>query len=320
MKRKIILGIDTSNYTTSLALMDLEGNLINEARQLLQVPEGSLGLRQSDALFHHVKNLPSLTEGLLKDIGNYEIVAIGGAVKPRPIENSYMPVFLAASSYGETISQLFKVPFYPYSHQEGHIEAGLWSAKLEFQQPFLAFHLSGGTTELLLVIPEEDGYHIDILGGSNDISSGQLIDRIGVKLGLPFPAGPHLEKLANNYRGSGMEVPTSIKDTYISFSGPETFFQRAIEKGIPREEIAYLVFQCVGKSLVASLKNAIRMKVIENVVLVGGVASNQHIKDVLEKKLANEKVNLHFGIPKFCSDNAVGISALAVKKYINCRR
>ena len=319
MIQELILGIDTSNYTTSLALMDLKGNLISEARRQLPVQEGSLGLRQSDALFQHVKNLPELCKALLEAVGEYRLVGVSGATKPRPQEESYMPVFLAASSYGETLSQILKVPFFPYSHQEGHIEAGLWSAKIQFEQSFLAFHLSGGTTELLLVIPDEEGYHIDIIGSSSDISAGQMIDRVGVKLGLPFPAGPHLEALANKWRGRNSEVPTAIKGTSISFSGPETFFQRLIEKGNPPEEIAYLVFQCIGKSLTACLNNTFKQHKLDNILLVGGVASNQIIKHILENKL-DKTLNLRFGEPQYCSDNAVGISALGVKKIINYRR
>ena len=319
MIQELILGIDTSNYTTSLALMDLKGNLVSEARRLLPVQEGSLGLRQSDALFQHVKNLPELCRALLEAVGEYRLVGVSGAIKPRPLEESYMPVFLAASSYGETISQIMQVPFFPYSHQEGHIEAGLWSAKIQFEQSFLAFHLSGGTTELLLVRPEKEGYHIDIIGGSSDISAGQMIDRVGVRLGLPFPAGPHLEALANKWKGGNSEVPMSIKGTSISFSGPETFFQRLIVKGTPPEEIAYLVLQCIGKSLAACIKNAGKQQKQENILLVGGVASNQIIKHILENKLEKAQ-RLCFGEAKYCSDNAVGISALGVKKIINYRR
>lgn len=314
MKRNLVLGIDTSNYTTSLALIDTEGNLLSDARKLLPVEKGRLGLRQSDALFQHIKILPILTKELLNKAGDYQIVAVSGATKPRPLEKSYMPVFLAASSYGETLSQLLKVPFFAYSHQEGHIEAGLWSLKLQFQQPFLTFHLSGGTTELLLVNPDKDGYHIDIIGGTKDISAGQLIDRIGVKLDLPFPAGPHLEALANLCKASNHKAPFSTDGSYISYSGPETYFNRLIEKGAAAEEVAYAVFQCIGESLAASIYNSLKSCSCEDLLFVGGVASNLNIRSLLETRL-NHKIRLHFALPKLCSDNAVGISSLGVKKY-----
>lgn len=314
MKRNLILGIDTSNYTTSLALIDIEGNLVNDARRLLPVEKGRLGLRQSDALFQHIKILPVLVKELLDKAGEYKIVAVSSATKPRPLEESYMPVFLAASSYGETLSQLLGVPFFDYSHQEGHIEAGLWSLKLQFQQPFLAFHLSGGTTELLLVNPLEDGYDIDIIGGTKDISAGQLIDRVGVKLDLPFPSGPHLEALADKCEGGNISSPFSIAGNYISYSGPETHFNRLIEKGAVAHEVAYAVFQCVGESLAASINNAIKTYGCGDILFVGGVASNLHIKSLLEERLSG-KIRMHFTLPKLCSDNAVGISSLGVKKY-----
>lgn len=315
--QKLVLGIDTSNYTTSLALMNLEGRLVSEARQLLPVQQGSLGLRQSDALFHHVKNLPVLFNNLLMGLDDYEIVAVSAATRPRPLDDSYMPVFLAASSYGQSISQIMRIPFFPYSHQEGHIEAGLWSANIQFQQPFLAFHLSGGTTELLLVNPAKEGYDIDIIGGSSDISAGQLIDRIGVRLGLPFPAGPHLEDLADQWIGQAMETPISVKATTVSFSGPETFFQRQIDKGSMPKEIAYIAFQCVGRSLLSCTRNALKNHASKALLLVGGVASNKYIRAVLSDGLKENSLNINYGLPKYCTDNAVGISALGVKKYIS---
>ncbi len=317
--QKLVLGIDTSNYTTSLALMSLEGKLISEARQLLPVQKGSLGLRQSDALFQHVKNLPQLFNGLLAGLDAYDIVAVSGATRPRPLESSYMPVFLAASSYGQSISQVMKIPFYPFSHQEGHIEAGLWSANIQFQQPFLAFHLSGGTTELLLVNPAKEGYDIDIIGGSADISAGQLIDRLGVRLGLPFPAGPHLEELADKWAGQAIEAPVSVKATSVSFSGPETFLQRQIDKGSAPEEVAYLAFQCIGRSLLKCIKNALKDYRAKELLLVGGVASNKFIRSVLADGFKENNLSINYGLPKHCTDNAVGISALGVKKYNGIR-
>lgn len=314
MKRNLILGIDTSNYTTSLALMDTEGNLVSDARKLLPVDQGTLGLRQSDALFQHIKILPVLTKELLKGAGEYQIVAVSGATKPRPQEGSYMPVFLAAGSYGETLSELLSVPFFAYSHQEGHIEAGLWSLKLKIQQPFLTFQLSGGTTELLLINPDKDGYQIDLIGGTKDISAGQLIDRIGVKLGLPFPAGPHLEALANSCKLFSHKAPFSTDANFVSFSGPETYFNRLIEKQAAAEEVAYAVLQCIGESIAASICNALKSCSCEDILLVGGVASNSHIRELLAARLGHS-TRLHFTLPKLCTDNAVGICSLGVNKY-----
>lgn len=176
IKEPIILGLDTSNYTTSLAMVNTQGKLINEERRLLEVKKGTLGLRQSEALFQHIKGFSVLSKRIAGISLDYNIVAIAAAIKPRPIENSYMPVFLAAQSLGETMSNLWNVPFYGFSHQEGHIEAGLWSLNLKMDKPFLTLHISGGTTELLRVTPKKKGYKIEIVGETSDISAGQFVD------------------------------------------------------------------------------------------------------------------------------------------------
>jgi N6-L-threonylcarbamoyladenine synthase len=190
-----VLGLDTSNYTTSVAVFDGQ-NGWNEGR-LLDVRPGELGLRQSDALFQHVKRLPALFEKLKEQGLLTDIRAVGASTRPRAVEGSYMPCFLAGTSQGQCLADTLGVPFYAHSHQQGHLAAAAWSAgHMELlDRPFLAWHLSGGTTELLKVEP--DGYTVqaEIVGGTQDISAGQLIDRTGVLLGLQFPAGKALDAL-----------------------------------------------------------------------------------------------------------------------------
>ncbi|AOY77068.1 O-sialoglycoprotein endopeptidase [Clostridium formicaceticum] len=315
IKEAVVLGLDTSNYTTSLALINLKGELLKEERQLLPVKKGNLGLRQSEALFQHIKNMPLLVEAISENI-SYKVVAIAGAIKPRPVEESYMPVFLAAASFGKTMGSLWKVPFYGFSHQEGHIEAGLWSLGLKFEKPFLALHLSGGTTELLKIIPQKVGYEIELLGGTSDISAGQFIDRIGVKLNLPFPSGAHLEALLSEGEKIDMNIPIAVKGTTLSFSGPETFLQRRLDENFSSSQIAFSIFQCIAKSLLKLIKNAFKKYPYQQLLIVGGVASNQVIKNFLEDQLQKEKVAVYFGRPKYCSDNAVGIGALGLESYL----
>ncbi|MCC5909937.1 MAG: O-sialoglycoprotein endopeptidase [Clostridiaceae bacterium] len=316
-KEKVILGIDTSNYTTSVALMNRQGKLIKEEKKMLFVKEGNLGLRQSEALFQHIKNLPLLTKEMQSISSNYEIVAISSATKPRPIEDSYMPVFLASKSLGETISNLWNIPFYEFSHQEGHIEAGLWSIALKLDKPFLALHISGGTTEILKVVPKSKGYHIEIIGGTGDISAGQFIDRIGVSLDLPFPSGPHLEGLCEDTVIDNIHVPISVKGTSISFSGPETYVQKMIrEKNLEAKEVAYSVFSCVARTLNKLIKNTLQLYELDTLLVVGGVASNNIIKNFLKDNLQGDGIEVHFGQPKYCSDNAVGIAALGLESFL----
>ena len=143
------LGIDTSNYTTSVALHTVDG--IESRRRLLPVKEGERGLRQSDAVFLHVKQFPQLFESLPSPT---PLAAVGVSSKPRNTENSYMPCFLTGVTLARTLAHAHGCPFYEFSHQQGHVAAGVWSAGREdlLGKPFLAFHVSGGTTEVPEVV------------------------------------------------------------------------------------------------------------------------------------------------------------------------
>ena len=179
------LGIDTSNYTTSAALFD--GQRVLENRKLLlPVKPGEKGLRQSDAVFHHVRQLPQvlgpLLEGLEAPPG-----AVGVSVSPTTAEGSYMPCFLVGKNTAGLLGQAWKAPVEHFSHQQGHIAAALYSAgRLELlERRFLAFHVSGGTTEALLVQPDGEGMpHITLAAHSLDLKAGQAVDRVGLLLGL----------------------------------------------------------------------------------------------------------------------------------------
>ena len=209
-----VLGLDTSNYTTSAALFD--GERGRNIGRLLDVRPGELGLRQSDALFQHVKRLPLLLEELL---GGRQggVQAVGASTCPRAVEGSYMPCFLAGEGQGRGIAAALGVPFYSHSHQQGHLAAAAWSAGRPelLDAPFLAWHLSGGTTELLLVKPKDYTVEAEIIGGTSDLSAGQLIDRTGLLLGLQFPAGKALDELS---RQDGSAVAFSIRLDGLTFS------------------------------------------------------------------------------------------------------
>lgn len=196
----MFLGFDTSNYTTSVAAFDGR-NGRNQSR-LLDVKPGELGLRQSDALFAHVKRLPELTEALFSCIDRSAIRAVGVSSRPRAVEGSYMPCFLAGVSVARSLAAALDVPCHLFSHQQGHIAAALWSSgRLDLmEQPHLAWHLSGGTTELLLVEPEERNVRVVRIGGTSDISAGQIMDRTGQLLNLPFPSGKALDALSQESR------------------------------------------------------------------------------------------------------------------------
>ena len=299
-----VIGFDTSNYTTSIAYLDGSEGL--NISQLLPVREGELGLRQSDAVFHHIKSLPVLSGRLFShsDIGR--ITAVGVSTRPRAVDGSYMPCFMVGLSHAKMLSDALSVPLVEVSHQQGHVSAALWSAgRLDLMDiPHLAWHLSGGTTELLLVEPEGKNVKCTRIGGTTDISAGQLIDRTGQLLGLPFPAGRHLDALSNG--AVGMDVfKVKCPSMEFSFSGLENKVRQFYEKTSDPKETAAYALRCVSYGVLTATKNALKEYPGLSVVLSGGVASNAMLRTVMAE------VEAIYAEPRFSTDNAMGVAILA---------
>ena len=296
------LGIDTSNYTTSAAVCRSDGAGRNESR-LLTVRLGELGLRQSEALFQHVKRLPERLAALEAEGWLTDLKAVGASTRPRPVEGSYMPCFLAGESLGKSLSHALGVPFFPFSHQEGHIAAACWSAGRPelMDRPLLAWHLSGGTTELLLVTPNGPGFRAECIGGTTDISAGQLIDRTGQRLGLDFPAGKALDTLALR-SGSADSFPVKHRELHFSLSGMENQVQRRIEAGQAPEDVARFVLNTLARLLCRVTEAALNDHPGLPVLCSGGVASNRLLRERLTGAI--------FAEPQYSTDNAMGIALL----------
>ena len=305
-----ILGIDTSNYTTSVAAVDLEGKLLDHRRKLLPVELGERGLRQSDAVFAHLKAMDSVFNSLLHP--SNPPVAIGVSDRPRALSQSYMPVFLVGLQFAKVMSQIMQVPLFLYSHQEGHLEAGIYSAQMPPLSNFLAIHLSGGTTELLRVGKKKTGYDEEIIAETSDISAGQLIDRVGVAMGLPFPAGPALERLALEAQNPVL-IPSFFSAGKVSFSGAETRVLQLMAKSSLNPDLARGVENCIATTLEKMILWSVKETKIREVLLVGGVVANQYIRHRLRHRVehSNLGVSLYFASAELSSDNAVGIALLA---------
>ena len=298
------IGFDTSNYTTSIAWFD-GTNGVNCSR-LLPVKPGELGLRQSDAVFSHTKSLPELSGRLFSHVDTSAIHAIGVSTRPRAVEGSYMPCFMVGYSHAKLLADSLHKPLVEVSHQQGHVAAALWSAgRLDLMdRPHLAWHLSGGTTELLLVEPEGKNVQCTKIGGTTDISAGQLIDRTGQLLELPFPAGKHLDALCQD--ASDSEVfRVKCSGLEFSLSGVQNKVQQYHQKHMdPRETAAYAL-RCVCAAVLAASKNALDAYPGLEIVFSGGVASNSMLRSVLEP--------LHpvFAQSQYSTDNAMGVAILA---------
>ena len=300
-----VLGLDTSNYTTSAAVFDGADGC--NAGRLLAVRPGELGLRQSDALFQHVKQLPALLEelegrGLLRDLK-----AVGASTRPRAVEGSYMPCFLAGESQGRALAAALGVPFFACSHQQGHLAAAAWSAGRTdlLDGPFLAWHLSGGTTELLLVVPENGNVRAARIGGTTDISAGQLIDRTGQYLHLDFPAGKALDKLAAQ-SDKKERFRVRMDSLQFSFSGIENKVQKQVAQHKEPADIARFTLETI-----ASLVRRVTDRAMEQypglpVVCSGGVASNSILRKYLYDAV--------FAPPAYSTDNAMGTAVLTARQ------
>ena len=299
-----VIGIDTSNYTTSIACFD--GISGENCSRLLPVKQGELGLRQSDAVFAHIKSLPELSGRLFSHIEQAQITAVGVSTRPRAVEGSYMPCFLVGYSHAKLLSDALGVPLVEVSHQQGHVAAGLWSAGcLELMdEPHLAWHLSGGTTELLLLEPQGKNVVCTKIGGTTDISAGQLIDRTGQLLNLPFPSGKHLDALSQDAR---LQETFRVKctDRAFSLSGVQNKVQQFhAAHGEPAETAAYAL-RCVAKAVFLASQQAMKDFPGLRIVFSGGVASNSMLRQTLKP------LNPVFAQPQFSTDNAMGVAVLA---------
>lgn len=305
------LGIDTSCYTTSIALLDETGKLVADLRKPLDVKPGGRGLAQSEMVFQHIRNLPVLFEKLQNVLGARTPIlrGIGVSASPRSSPDSYMPVFVAGESFARTVSCLSGAPLFRLSHQAGHVFAGIRSAGWPSNAKFLAVHISGGTTEVVRA-SVSDTLEVDILGGTKDLHGGQFIDRIGVALGLPFPAGSHLEILASKAETAEV-VPVAAKGVELSFSGPETHVLRLIAAGAGRASIAAGVQLCVARSVLAMICSAVEMTNLTEVMIVGGVSCNNFIRTFLKDNLEEKGIQLMFPDNMYSSDNATGAAYFA---------
>lgn len=306
----LCIGIDTSNYTTSIACV-CNGSVLFDKRTVLSVDAGHRGLRQSEALFQHNRNLPSLIRALFENIDSKQVKAVGVSATPTDRENSYMPVFLAGKLAAESIADALGVSMSETTHQYGHIRAALLGNEpLMRCERFLSVHLSGGTTDLLMTNVSPTGkISVDPLGSSSDLHAGQFVDRVAVAMGTPFPGGPHLEQLALQANEKQIRIPSSVRKLKISFSGAESFAARCMDSVKPAE-LAWGVYDCLARTLAKWLLNAAQYAGCSTVLISGGVASSALLRSLLKERIEG-KLEIRYGEPRYSSDNAVGIALIA---------
>ena len=315
----VVLGFDTSCYTTSAAAVNEQGQVVGSYRMLLPVPNGQRGLRQSEAVFVHVRQLPQVMRELSEAIENAgaKVCAVAASHTPREAEESYMPVFMVGSGHADVLADVLKVPAYRFSHQQGHIAAGQIGT-VEMRERFVALHISGGTTDLLL----SDHGRLSAMGGSLDLHAGQMIDRVGVAMGLPFPAGPALEKTAMRCDAKPQSIlPVSMAqgDLCCHISGAETGCERLLEQGIlPKETLALEVFDFLARTVARLLIAGCAKADAKQALVVGGVASSVLLRQLVGERLkkAGSAIEVVFGQPEYSADNAAGIALLGMQEHL----
>ena len=303
------LGIDTSNYTTSVCLYDSDSGEVISRRKLLPVRQGEKGIRQSEAVFHHTAQLPEMFSGAFDGFED-KLTAIGVSYAPRTVEGSYMPCFTVGVSAAEILSSVLKAPLYRFSHQQGHIAAALYSIdRLDMlDKRHIAFHVSGGTTEALLVIDGDGFLSTRVIAQTLDLNAGQLIDRVGVMLGLSFPCGKELEKLAAQYEGP-LKAKSCLKGCDCCLSGGENIAAKLLKEGKSPSHIARFTIEFIGQAIDEMTDRVIGKYGDLPIVYAGGVMSDLIIRDRLSKRSDSL-----FALPEYSSDNAAGIAVLASVK------
>ena len=316
MDNKYYVGIDTSAYTTSLAVVDDENNIVLDLRKVLEVEKGKLGLRQQEAVFQHINNLPALIGEMTDKIDISKIETIACSSRPRNVEGSYMPVFVVGKGQAFILSKILGSRYKEYSHQEGHIGAGMIAGSIGENSRFISLHISGGTTELLLVHNLKERLKIDILGGSLDLSMGQLIDRIGVELGLPFPCGENMDRMAQKGNILDIKIPIKIKDgTWFNLSGMENFFKKLIHSHkYETDDILATLFNTMADFIFKIIINSSKEFDIDTVLITGGVSANKIIRKYLMDNLASKGIKVLIPDRRLCTDNAIGIAFLGKEK------
>lgn len=309
----LFLGIDTSNYTTSTALYDSATGQMIQQKKLLPVKDGRLGLRQSDAVFHHTQQLHTLFSELVKNVDVSDIAAVGASSKPRPAEGSYMPCFTVGENTADILSYALRVPLFRFSHQEGHIAAALFSANRDdlFCKKFLAFHVSGGTTEAVIANGFGSGFNVEAVAKSLDLHAGQAVDRVGLMLGLSFPCGAQLEELALKNKQK-IKTHPALKGFDCCLSGIENKCEKLLNSGSSREYIAAYCLKYIEQSLECMTDRLLEHYGKMPVLYAGGVMSDSIIKNSF-----TEKYNAVFAKPSFSTDNAAGTAYLAYRKFNN---
>ena len=310
MKDIIVLGIESSCDETSVAVVkngrEVLSNVINT-----QIPIHTLygGVVPEIASRNHIENISVVTKVALEEakIDFKDIDAVALTYGP-----GLVGALLVGLSYGKALSYAINKPLIGTNHIEGHIAAN-YITYPDLKPPFLCMMMSGGNTQIIHV---KDYTEFEVLGRTRDDAVGEAFDKVARVIGLGYPGGPKIDKLAQEGKPT-IELPKVKMDGMdFSFSGIKTAVINLHHKDpdINRADLCKSFEKSVAEMLIENIKEAISLTGIKTVVLAGGVSANSYIRGEFEKM---ENIRVYMPDLKLCTDNAAMIASAGYYNFIN---
>ncbi|MGD9678219.1 MAG: tRNA (adenosine(37)-N6)-threonylcarbamoyltransferase complex transferase subunit TsaD [Vulcanibacillus sp.] len=312
-----ILAIESSCDETAVAIVE-DGTkiLANVISSQIEIHKRFGGVVPEVASRKHVEVINILLEQALKDAGLKlnEISAIAVTYGPGLIGS--LLVGLAAA---KTLSFVLKIPLIGVHHISGHIYANHLVTPLKF--PLIALVVSGGHTEIIYM---DNHLNFEILGQTRDDAAGEAFDKVARILNLPYPGGPHIDKLAQKGEPKIPLPRARLDNKYdFSFSGLKSAVINAVHNAeqkneqISKEDMAASFQEAVIDVLVNKTISAVKEKKVDHLIIAGGVAANSELRGSLENKCKELKINLTIPPIELCTDNAAMVASVGYYQYIS---
>ena len=312
MKDIIILGIESSCDETSVAIVkngrEVLSNVINTQ---ISIHELYGGVVPEIASRNHVENISPVMKEALKE-ANIKIDDVDG------IACTYGPglvgALLVGVSYAKALSYAANKPLIGVNHIQGHIAANYITYK-DLKPPFLTLLISGGNTQLVLV---KDYTKFEILGKTRDDAVGEAFDKIARVIGLGYPGGPKMDKLAQEGIPNIVLPKVHIDGLDFSFSGLKTAIINLHHKtpDINKANLAASFEKDVAEILLDNTRKAVKESNINKIALAGGVSANSYIRKAFKELEEKENIKVYYPELKLCTDNAAMIASAGYYNYL----
>lgn len=312
MKDVIILGIESSCDETSVSVVkngrEVLSNVINTQ---ISIHELYGGVVPEIASRNHVENISPVMKEALKEanIKMDDIDAVACTYGP-----GLVGALLVGISYAKALSYAANKPLIGVNHIQGHIAANYITYK-DLKPPFLTLLISGGNTQLVLV---KDYTEFEILGKTKDDAVGEAFDKIARVIGLGYPGGPKMDKLAKEGIPN-IELPkVHVEGLNFSFSGLKTAIINLHHKNpnINKADLATSFEKDVAEILLKNTKMAVKETNINKIALAGGVSANSYIRKAFKELEEKEKIQVYYPELKLCTDNAAMIASAGYYNYL----